>query len=172
MGRLGRSTLVIVLLIGSSGCEEEDPVVDHAAATPGGAPTIDGMSLRRAYTVNDIKFNECVTVQADGSAIGKDCPPGCVGYGPYVSAPRDSNVRVSFEFESKSPIVVSSDIVSRRAANVHASLHEQHVPEKELRAFSYSVHLFEPAEQMEARLWLRAEGNSNFKLQNFTVAVQ
>jgi hypothetical protein len=163
-------------------CEEQEPVTPVAeqvvaAATPAPIelpqePPIDESTLRKTYTVNDIKFHECATVQPDGTVVGKNCPPGCLGYGPYANVPRNSNVRIMFELESQTPVVVSSDVISKGALNFHGGLDEQRLPAKEARTYAYTVHVFEMAERLEARLWFRADGPSNFKLKNVAVVVQ
>jgi hypothetical protein len=134
-------------------------------------PAIDDSSLRRAYAVPDMKLDACITVNADGSLVGKNCPAGCLVFGPYITAPANSDLSSSFEIESKSEMLVSSDVVSAGSATFHGSVNDQKVAPGQKSRLAQRLHIFQQAAGIETRLWVRAEHPTNFKLQ-FALEVQ
>jgi hypothetical protein len=85
--------------------------------------------------------------------------------------PAGADVRLSFDIEAKSEIVVSSDVVSAGSATFHGALEEFSLKAREKRHVSYRVHFFEAAHRTEARLWLRTADPAAFEVTNFAVQI-
>jgi hypothetical protein len=132
----------------------------------------DDQALRRSYSSSDMKIHSCVRLQEDGSIVGKDCPSGIMVFGPYVSAPSNSNLRLQFEIESPTQISVMSDVLSASATQFHAALEEQVVEAQTRESFRYRIHLFGAARALEARIGLRSAGSADFTISNFLLNVQ
>ena len=154
------------------------PVAIEAASTdaPDAAvsepPSSATAALRRGYGPVDMKLNPCVTLEDDHTMTGKQCPPGAVVFGPYASAPGDADVDVAFEIETKVPLVLGADMVSRSAQIFHGSLLEQQIEPGSRRGFGYRVHLFKATNDLESRIFARAAGPADFKIHGLVVTVR
>jgi hypothetical protein len=133
---------------------------------------IDDSALRRSYGPSEMKFHECMMLQADGSIVGENCPSAFVLFGPYISAPNNSDVDLTFTIEPSNKIVMSSDIVSEVAKNFHAALRDEEIAPNEVRKVAYRVHFFQPVNGVETRLWIRGDGPTRFKIANFALDVK
>ena len=174
-----RAALFAGLACAGLGCEEaaKEPAwvsEDILAATPAAiaAPAPEPAAERqRVFTLPDMVINECTTIDASGKLVGKKCPTGCLAFGPYASAPAGADLRMSFDVESKSTMIVGSDIISGGNAYFHAALEEQSMRPREKRHMSYRIHFFQPAERIEARFWIRTDEPASFEVSNFYVQV-
>lgn len=135
-------------------------------------PQVDDKALRRAYGASDMKVAGCVKVQKDGSIVGDHCPSNVVVFGPYVRAPGNSNVWVSFDIEASDALFVSSDAISQVGQRFHGLMTDQAVAAGEKRRLGYAVHLFEPASALEARIGIRADKPARFTITNLSVRVE
>jgi hypothetical protein len=162
-----------------------DPGSTPEAAMPPGAavatpvlpklspePVIDDKALRRGYGPADMKLAQCATLEKDGTILGNGCPSNFVVFGPYVSAPGNSNLRISFEIQSDGPIAVTSDAISEVGKRFHGVMDEQTISSGEKRKLGYGIHLFEPVTALEARIGVRADKPVKFKITNLTINVQ
>jgi hypothetical protein len=171
---------VLALFVAAIGCEpaEEEPAdlskqvlsanpvkVAHAA------PAVDD-GLRRAHPLEEMKFSDCLTLGDDGTVTGKKCASGCMMFGPYLSVPTSSDVRLSFDIESDEAVIVGSDIVSQGGSYVHGAVEEQGLEADKKRHIAYRVHFFEPAAMIETRLWIRSDSTTDLELSNFTLEVK
>jgi hypothetical protein len=132
----------------------------------------DDPSLRRSYGSNEMKVHACATRQDDGTLVGEGCPSGIVVFGPYVSAPANANVRLQFEIESPTQLHVMSDVLSSSAKQFHAALEDEVLQPNQPRTVSYRIHLFDSARALEARIGIRADEPSRFKISNLQLSVQ
>jgi hypothetical protein len=132
---------------------------------------VDDPALRRTYGPLDMRFQDCTKGGADGSIEGTLCPNGCAVFGPYVAAPADSDVRVSFELHASSKLNVWSDVVSNIKQR-HGALEPQTMAAEDSRKFGYRIHLLQGVNALEARVWISAEAPASFKITNFSVSVE
>jgi hypothetical protein len=135
-------------------------------------PPTGDTGLRRGYSLSEMRLGDCAKLEEDGTLVAHDCTSGCVLFGPYLSAPADSDLRVSFEIESLGPLLVASDIVSSSGQTFHGALDQQGVESRKSRKLGYRVHLFQRADGIETRLWVKADGPINFRLTNFVLQVE
>lgn len=132
----------------------------------------DDPALRRSYGAAEMKLNECMKVQADGSIVGEQCPSAFVMFGPYMTTPSNADVRLTMEIEAIDGLSVSSDIVSSLAGKFHGSVEDVELKPKEKRRVAYKIHLFNAADGVEARLWVKGAGPSNFRISDFALEVK
>jgi hypothetical protein len=135
-------------------------------------PAIDDTALRRSYGPVDMKLAQCVTLDKEGTLLGSNCPSNFVVFGPYVGAPGNSNLRVSFEIQSDGPIAITSDAISEVGKRFHGVMDEQSIGSGEKRKLGYGIHLFEPVTALEARIGIRADKPVKFKITNLKIQVQ
>jgi hypothetical protein len=132
----------------------------------------DDAALRTIYKASDMRLHECAKLQADGSVVGENCPSAFIVFGPYVAAPGNADVRLTFDIESGGDVVVASDVVSAMAKTFHGAMDEQAVSATAPRRLTYRIHFFQPTYALETRLWVRGEGASNFKISNLALEVK
>jgi hypothetical protein len=128
--------------------------------------------LRRAYGPADMRTAECAKLDKAGTIVAEGCPNNYVVFGPYVRAPGNSNLRVSFEVQSDTAIDVTSDAISDVGKRFHGVMDEQHIAAGEKRRLGYGIHLFEPANALEARIAVRSETPAKFKITNLSIVIQ
>jgi hypothetical protein len=128
-------------------------------------------AMRRSYGARDMKLSECTKVGADGTITGTRCPSGCVVFGPYVPAPPQSNVHVSFELYARGPLEFSSDMVTD-VKLTRGRVGAQHLATGELRKLEYDVYLPDAGKALEARIWINAQDPAAFEVRNLSVRVQ
>jgi hypothetical protein len=129
-------------------------------------------SLRRAYASADMKSHACATRQDDGTILGDNCPSGIVVFGPYVTVPPNSDVRLRFDIESPAQLHIMSDMVSASAKQFHAALEDQMILANQRQTIRYRVHLFDAVRALESRIGIRADGPARFTITNFQLDVQ
>lgn len=155
---------------------------DEGAAKPGvsllpadkdlPADKEEDRALRRGYGPKDMKSHVCATSRDDGTFVGERCPSGIVVFGPYVTAPAGSDVRLRFSISSSVALKVRSDFVSDGAKQFHGALDEQTIPAHEPRTLGYRVHVFDSARAIEARIGISSDVPASFKIANFELSVQ
>jgi hypothetical protein len=164
----------------ATGCGLNDDFLDPEVRTEKlsalQSPSIDrvdegGDELRRAYHASDIKLAPCAVLLEDKSIEAKDCANGIVTFGPYVSAPSNADISLSFDITSAEPIFVASDIVSG-GRNFHGALGLTAVTPGSKRHVGYKIHLFEVASGIEARIGVEATSPSTFNLSNLRIAIE
>jgi hypothetical protein len=119
-----------------------------------------------------MKLHDCMMMQPDGSIVGENCPSAFVLFGPYLSAPPNSDIDLAFTIEPSNGVMVSSDVVSEVAKNFHGAFRDQEVAANETRKMAHRVHFFSPAEGVETRLWVRGDGPTRFKISSFAIDVR
>ncbi len=134
-------------------------------------PSVDDKTLRRAYGPAELKLAKCASLEKDGTVLGKQCLSNYVVYGPYVNAPANSTLRISFDIQSDSPVLVKSDVSSEAGKRFHGEFDEHQIQAGEKHTLSYGIHLFEPATAVEARIGLRAENPVDVRITNLAVQV-
>jgi hypothetical protein len=131
----------------------------------------DDPSLRRAYGPPDMKLGDCTKRAADGTLRGSGCPNGCVVFGPYVSAPGNSDVHFRFDLRAVDELTVASDMVSN-AKLIHGALDPVSLAAGETRRVGYRVHLSQPVQSFEARVFVSADKPVGFEISNLSMDVQ
>lgn len=134
--------------------------------------TIDDARYRRTYGAADVKMHECATMRDTSTIVGENCPSSFVVFGPYVFAPGNADVSLRFELKASSELKIASDIVSAAAQNMHAATPEQRLTAGETTQVAYKVRFFEPAEGLEARLWIGSDAPAWFELRQLAIEIQ
>ena len=145
-----------------------EPTVEQETKT---APTEDPPE-RRGYGPKDMSYHACAKAEEDDTVHGEHCPRGFAVFGPYVGAPENSDVEVSFEIQPSIDTGVYSDLVSNVGQTVHGALTEQSLHAKERRKLGYRVHFFSAASKLEARIALYADAPVDFQIYNLSVVVR
>jgi hypothetical protein len=145
---------------------------DAASASDPEPASSGAAALRRGYGPVDMKLSPCVSLLDDHTLVGKQCPSGAVVFGPYVNAPAEADVDVAFELETKTPLVMAADMVSKSAQQFHGSLLEQQIDPGATRPFGYRVHLFKSVAGLESRIFVRASTPADFKIHSLVVTVR
>lgn len=127
--------------------------------------------LRRTYSLEDMQLHRCASLQGDGSVVGHECPSGIVAVGPRVVAPTHSDVRVRFTIEASHGIELVTDIVSDKSRQLLGKLDNQTLGANELRTISYTVHVFEAAPTVEARIGVSGRAPIDFRISGLEVQV-
>jgi hypothetical protein len=137
-------------------------------------PTSDASypRLRRSYSRESMRLHDCASLQQDGSIVGQACPPRIIAVGPRVVAPTHSDVAVRFNVESPSAIEIASDIVSDQARRIHGKLEQQTLSPHERRTINYSVHVFEAAPAIEARIAVHGVAPLDFRITDLQIDVR
>jgi hypothetical protein len=117
-------------------------------------------------------FAPCATRESDTVIVGKGCSSAIVVYGPYVSAPANSDVEVSFRIEAKTRIALVSDVVSNTARNFHGGLLEKTLEPGTEHLVGYKVHLFRGADALESRIFVRGDAPADFRIKDLVVNVR
>jgi hypothetical protein len=152
------------------------PAVATTALTPG-TPTgsaEEDAPLRRTYGAADIKFGACAVLLADGSIEAKGCPNGIVTYGPYITAPANSSLSLTFDIKSTAPVTVGGDIISRDGDDylAHAVLKPVTVEPGSVQNVQQQVHFAKRAMGTEARISIKANTLATVTLSNVKIAIQ
>ena len=129
-------------------------------------------ALRRNYRPNEMRRHECVKLHPDGALVGSNCPSGCVLFGPYLTAPGNADVHVSFDIEPTNTLRFRSDVVSARGKTYHGLMDEVEVGGAGKQKVGYQIHFFQPADNIEGRVWVQGEEPSNFRITNFSLEVR
>jgi hypothetical protein len=149
------------------------PEADASTAVlPKNGNEADEGGLRHAYYSNIAKLHECVHLNDDGSLRGESCPSTLVVFGPYISAPANSNVHVRFDIDSTSHLTLMSDVLSNSAKQFHGALEERAVRANERARVQYRIHIFEPVHALEARIGVRAESPVNFSITDYSLTIE
>jgi hypothetical protein len=177
-----RCTVLVAVLTACSSKGEQDgsqvaQEVQSALGSTGDgdadqAAPVDDPALHRTYGVADMRMHECMKVQPDGSVLGDNCPSAFVMFGPYLTSPPNADLKLTFDIESSSKLVVTSDVVSSLAKNFHGAMDDQEIAPRQARRIGYRIHFSRPAEGVEARLWVRGDGPSSFQISNFSLEVR
>jgi hypothetical protein len=130
------------------------------------------LGLRRSYGLSDMKLHACTTPTEGPIAAGVACPSSLVVFGPYVTVPAHSSVKLRFEIEAHSDLTVTSDVVSNSAKQFHAAFEEQTVRQNEKRIVSYRLHVFEQVRSLETRIGIKSESPADFEIGNFDLLVE
>lgn len=149
----------------------EQVVAPNIAQGPGVETVAVDSALHRAYELTEMRFNECAKLDADGALVGVKCSTGCVLFGPYAAVPKDSDLRLSFDIEAESPLILASDMVSDGGNKTHGTSPEHGIQAQVKRQLDHKVHFTETTAGIEARLWIRADNPTSFKITNFKLQV-
>jgi hypothetical protein len=182
---VARLTLTCLLFFGCATAEarrDDDPklvasisALVSADSVPGtDEPTSDkdDADLRRSYVAKDMKVHRCVTANDEGNVLGKECPSALVVFGPYVTVPSNSDVRLKFDIMSPGPLTVMSDVLSDGAKRFHAAIEEEHVAANEARTISYRIHVFDGVRSLESRIGVRGDSPVDFEIKNLKLTVE
>jgi hypothetical protein len=129
-------------------------------------------ALRRLYNAGDMKMHPCATPQEDGTIVGKQCPSALVVFGPYVTVPAKSDVKLRFDIESSATLRVMSDVLSNSAKQFHGAIDEQTILSREKRTISYRIHVFDAVRTVESRIGIRTDAPVDFTISNLTLSVE
>jgi hypothetical protein len=119
-----------------------------------------------------MRFAPCATRESETVIVGKGCAPSIVVYGPYVSAPANSDVEVSFRIEAKTRVALVSDIVSNMAQSFHGGLLEHTLEPGVEHSVGYKVHLFRGVDTLESRIFVRSDVPADFQIKDLVVNVR
>lgn len=156
----------------SSGATATPETDASTAVLPKEGDEADEGALRHAYYSNIAKLHECVHLKDDGSLRGESCPSTLVVFGPYISAPANSNVHVRFDIDSTSHLTLMSDVLSNNARQFHGALEEKAVRANERTRVQYRIHIFDSVHALEARVGVRAEGPVTFNITDYSLTIE
>jgi hypothetical protein len=146
--------------------------VDDPSSTDDPKVAGEEAALRRAYGASDMKMHPCAASQEDGSIVGKQCPSALVVFGPYVTVPSKSDVKLRFDIESPTSLRVMSDVLSNSAKQFHGAVEEQMIQAREKRTVSYRIHVFDAVRALETRIGIRTDAPVDFTITNLTLSVE
>jgi hypothetical protein len=137
------------------------------------APSPEDAASRRSYGWKDIKLAPCLTKSDNDSIQAKGCDNGIVTYGPYITAPANSELSFSFDVKTTAPISIGSDIVSHGGQGfTHAAIDPILIEPGSFEHVGYKVRFFERATDTEARIMVHAKASTAFTLTNINVTVR
>jgi hypothetical protein len=156
-------------VVGCSNGEQEPEQLDQDTRP---LRSFDDSALRRKYGPAEMKLHECARLDESGMIEGTKCPDAFVLFGPYIAVPASADLNVSFEIESQGDLQVISDVVSAFGKISHGGMDDQTIVANEKRKLAYRIHMFQWADSVEARLWVRNDNGTNFKISNLAVEVR
>jgi hypothetical protein len=178
--------LITIMSVGSllataAACRENDQPILLGSATlplalgaegPSKAATTEAeQALRRTYGAAEMNRHECTTLEADGTIAGDNCPAAFVIFGPYVTVPVNSNLHIRFDIESANSLFVSGDVVSNHTRQFHGSFGDRPISAAQKQYIDYKINFALTTEAVEARVFIRADAPSTFKITNLVVGV-